>query len=36
MFYEIGRDLATSKAWPNWRPGDEFRALRDSTAAARQ
>ena len=37
VFYEIGRELANGTAWPNWRVGDEFRAIRDrsrSTIAA--
>ena len=35
IYYRIGRDLANSTAWPNWRPGDEFRAIRDKSRAAR-
>ncbi|MEG8039566.1 M28 family peptidase [Sphingomonas sp. LR60] len=38
LYYEIGRALAESSAWPNWVAGDEFRAIRDksrSTAAAK-
>ncbi len=29
IYYDVGRALATSDAWPNWLPGDEFRAIRD-------
>ncbi|MGJ3629273.1 hypothetical protein AB5I41_24870 [Sphingomonas sp. MMS24-JH45] len=28
-----GWALATSDAWPNWLPGDEFRAIRDKSRA---
>lgn len=35
LAYRIGRMLATTTAWPNWREGDEFRALRDATAGER-
>ncbi len=31
--YEIGRKIADSDAWPNWREGDEFRAIRDASRA---
>jgi Zn-dependent M28 family amino/carboxypeptidase len=33
IFYRIGRELATGSAWPNWNPGDEFRAIRDRSRA---
>jgi Zn-dependent M28 family amino/carboxypeptidase len=33
IYYEIGRQLADSEAWPNWYPGDEFRAIRDRSRA---
>jgi Zn-dependent M28 family amino/carboxypeptidase len=36
LYYRIGRDLATTTAWPNWLPGDEFRAIRDRSAAERR
>jgi Zn-dependent M28 family amino/carboxypeptidase len=38
IYYLVGRALAESDAWPNWAPGDEFRATRDrsrGTAGAR-
>jgi Zn-dependent M28 family amino/carboxypeptidase len=34
IYYLIGRELADSAAWPNWYPGDEFRAIRDRSLAA--
>lgn len=36
LYYRVGRDLATTEAWPNWKPGDEFRAARDASRAAAQ
>jgi Zn-dependent M28 family amino/carboxypeptidase len=33
IYYEIGRQLADTDAWPNWYPGDEFRAIRDRSRA---
>jgi Zn-dependent M28 family amino/carboxypeptidase len=35
LFFEIGRRLAESREWPNWRPGNEFRAARDAQRAGR-
>ena len=29
----LGRALAESGDWPNWYPGDEFRAVRDKSLA---
>lgn len=29
LFYDLGRTLADGTMWPNWRAGDEFRAIRD-------
>ena len=31
VFYAAGRELANSSDWPNWKPGDEFRAIRDKS-----
>ena len=31
IYYRIGRDLAGSTVWPNWRPGDEFKGIRDKS-----
>ena len=36
LLYDLGRDLANSRAWPNWSQDSEFRATRDKTAAARK
>lgn len=33
LHYQIGRMLADGNAWPNWLPGDEFRAIRDASRA---
>lgn len=35
LLYEIGRELASSSRWPGWKPGSEFKVLRDRSAAAR-
>jgi Zn-dependent M28 family amino/carboxypeptidase len=35
LAYRIGRALANSSAWPQWREGSEFRAIRDRSAAQR-
>ena len=34
--YELGRDLATSRRWPTWNEGVEYKLIRDATAAARR
>ncbi|MFN3388468.1 MAG: M28 family metallopeptidase [Allosphingosinicella sp.] len=34
IFWQIGRELATTTDWPNWNEGDEFRAIRDRSRAA--
>jgi Zn-dependent M28 family amino/carboxypeptidase len=31
IYWLIGRELADSADWPNWNPGDEFRAIRDQS-----
>jgi Zn-dependent M28 family amino/carboxypeptidase len=36
LVYRIGRELANSRVWPSWKPGSEFRATRQESAAARQ
>jgi Zn-dependent M28 family amino/carboxypeptidase len=33
--YSLGRELANSDAWPTWNDGNEFKPLRDATAAER-
>ncbi len=35
LWYSIGRDLADSDAWPNWRTSSEFRTVRDQSRAAK-
>ena len=34
LFYRVGRMLGNSESFPNWVPGDEFRAIRDKACAA--
>jgi Zn-dependent M28 family amino/carboxypeptidase len=34
LYYRLERALAESHDWPNWLPGDEFRAIRDRSCAA--
>ncbi|EIZ79936.1 peptidase M28 [Novosphingobium sp. Rr 2-17] len=34
LYYALGRTLADGSTWPNWRAGDEFRAIRDKSCAA--
>jgi Zn-dependent M28 family amino/carboxypeptidase len=31
ILYEVGARVAASQAWPNWREGNEFRAIRDAS-----
>ena len=33
IYWQLGRDLATGSAWPNWNANDEFRAVRDQSRA---
>ena len=35
-YYEIGRGLAFSNRWPEWREGSEFRPVRERSASARR
>lgn len=35
LVYTIGRTLAFGHDWPEWKPGSEFKALRDKSAADR-
>ncbi len=30
LLYQVGRKLANSSHWPEWKPGSEFKAIRDS------
>ena len=36
LLYQIGRDLATSRRWPEWHRDSEFKALRDKSAGVRR
>ena len=33
LYFHIGRELGNGSDWPNWLPGDEFRAIRDKSRA---
>ncbi|HCB74985.1 MAG TPA: peptidase M28 [Sphingomonas bacterium] len=33
LYAAVGRALASTTEWPNWKPGDEFRAIRDKSRA---
>ncbi|MDE2973928.1 MAG: M28 family metallopeptidase [Gemmatimonadota bacterium] len=35
LLFRVGYRLATSEDWPNWREGNEFRAIRDADLAGR-
>lgn len=35
LTFEVGRDLANSRDWPDWKPGSEFKPIRAATAAQR-
>ncbi|WBO21684.1 M28 family metallopeptidase [Sphingomonas abietis] len=35
LLYDLGRDLANAREWPNWSQDSEFRAERDKTAGER-
>jgi Zn-dependent M28 family amino/carboxypeptidase len=36
LAYELGRGLATSRAWPEWKPGSEFAAARQASEGERR
>jgi Zn-dependent M28 family amino/carboxypeptidase len=36
LLYALGRQLANSRAWPQWLDGSEFKARRDATAGQRR
>ena len=36
LLQAMGRDIANSRAWPDWKPGSEFKAIRAETAGARK
>jgi Zn-dependent M28 family amino/carboxypeptidase len=35
LLYYLGRKLATSREWPRWKDGSEFKAVRDASAKER-
>jgi Zn-dependent M28 family amino/carboxypeptidase len=35
LFHTIGRDLANSRRWPDWRSGSEFATIRNESKSAR-
>ena len=36
ILFDLGTQLANSREWPEWKPGSEFKAARDKTAAQRK
>lgn len=36
LYFNIGNEVANSRLWPNWREGNEFRAIRDTSADSRK
>jgi Zn-dependent M28 family amino/carboxypeptidase len=36
LLFDLGTQLANSREWPEWKPGSEFKAARDKTAALRK
>jgi Zn-dependent M28 family amino/carboxypeptidase len=36
LLYDLGREMASSRRWPEWKTDSEFKAVRDRTKAARQ
>ncbi len=36
LLYELGRDMANSRRWPEWKADSEFKALRDKSKALRK
>ena len=36
LMFELGRQLANSTVWPDWKDGSEFKPTRDATAAQRK
>jgi Zn-dependent M28 family amino/carboxypeptidase len=36
LFYDIGRDLAFGRDWPEWKAESEFRSIREQSAGARR
>ena len=31
LYFEVGQSVADSESWPQWRPGNEFRAIREAS-----
>jgi Zn-dependent M28 family amino/carboxypeptidase len=36
LLYVVGREIATSRVWPDWKAGSEFKAIRAKSAAVRK
>ena len=36
LLYDLGRELANSRRWPDWKAGSEFRAVRSGSADQRK
>lgn len=36
LYFQLGNTLANSRIWPSWKPGSEFKALREKTSDARK
>jgi hypothetical protein len=36
VFYDVGRALADSRDWPQWKPGSEFGPVRATTQSERR
>jgi hypothetical protein len=36
LVHDLGRDLATSRRWPDWKADSEFKGTRDKTKSARK
>jgi Zn-dependent M28 family amino/carboxypeptidase len=36
LFHDLGKRLANAREWPEWKPGAEFKSVRDATAAHRR
>ena len=36
LYFQVGAELATTRGWPAWNEGNEFKAIRDRSTAARE
>jgi Zn-dependent M28 family amino/carboxypeptidase len=36
LYYRVGKAVANSREWPRWKPGTEFKAVREESDAARR